>query len=428
MRVPSREAATLRMLATRPMSAASFRVDSASRPDEIAAGLAEARLAVKNPTAGVVFVSGGLVAQLAATVERVRAEWKGIPLAVVPAAGVLNERAEVEGQSAAAGVLWAGGRAVVFAASDDEPDLGAALTQALRDAGGERPGTALLFARPDSFRADAVEMLPASLGKLRVLGAGTAGRSAVVVDAEGRSRRGRITGMVLGGLAPPIVVDSPACKLLGEFAEIEEVEAGMVLRVGGRPALDVLTAGAASTGGTQPLVLAAIAEDEGGAEAVTRERTVVAGSSGSFQLAGFGTVAARDAGLTARARYLVRPVRGIDPARRGVLVGPDAARGALLAFAARDADAARKNLEEAVREVAYQAKGSAPRFALFLSCAGRGQGLYGAPSVDARILRQRFPDLPIAGMHSSFEIAPRGDGKARMQLYTGVLALFRSPS
>lgn len=124
----------------------------------------------------------------------------------------------------------------------------------------------------------------------------------------------------------------------------------------------------------------------------------------------------------------MRPVRGIDPARRGVLIGPDAARGAKLAFAARDGAQARRNLECAAREVSEQARGSAPRFALFLSCAGRGQGLYGAPNVDARILRQRFPDLPIAGMHSSFEIAPRGDGTARMQLYTGVLALFRSPS
>lgn len=389
------------------MAAASFRVDSAARPDEIAAGLAEARLGVKAPTAGVVFVSGGLVAQLAATVERVRAEWKGIPVAVVPGAGVLSERGEVEGQSAASGVLWSGGRANVFAASDDEPDLRAAVVRALGEAGGGRGGTALLFARPDSFRAEAVEAMPEQLGRLTILGAGTAGRSAVVVDAEGRSHRGRITGMLIGGLAPPIVVDSPACKLLGDFAEIEEVEAGMVLRVGGKPALDLLSAGAATTGGTQPLVLAAIAEDTDSIE-VSRALRTHPGDR--------------------RRSYLVRPVRGIDPSRRGVLVGPDAAPGAQLAFAARDAVQARKNMEAAAREVAEAARGSAPRFALFLSCAGRGQGLYGAPSVDARILRQRFPDLPIAGMHSSFEIAPRGDGAARMQLYTGVLALFRSPS
>jgi small ligand-binding sensory domain FIST len=127
-------------------------------------------------------------------------------------------------------------------------------------------------------------------------------------------------------------------------------------------------------------------------------------------------------------RFVVRPVRGIDPARRGVLVGPEVRPGMRVAFAVRDAAAARSGLEATARGVAQQAMGSAPRFALFLSCAGRGQGLYGAPDVEARILRQRFGDLPIVGMHSAFEIVPWAPGEARLALYTGVLALFRSPS
>jgi small ligand-binding sensory domain FIST len=127
-------------------------------------------------------------------------------------------------------------------------------------------------------------------------------------------------------------------------------------------------------------------------------------------------------------RYIVRPVRGIDPARRGVMVGPEVKPGMRLAFAVRDAAAARAGLEAAARTISQQALGAAPRFAIYLSCAGRGQGLYGAPDVEARLLRQRFGDLPIAGMHSAFEIVPWGPGEARLALYTGVLALFRSPS
>ena len=38
------------------------------------------------------------------------------------------------------------------------------------------------------------------------------------------------------------------------------------------------------------------------------------------------------------------------------------------------------------------------------------------------------PQVPIVGMHSAFEIIPWGNGEARMQLMSGVLALFRSPS
>ena len=157
-------------------------------------------------------------------------------------------------------------------------------------------------------------------------------------------------------------------------------------------------------------------------------------------------------------RYVVRPVRGIDPTRRGVMVGPEVKPGMRLAFAVRDAASARTGLEAAARTLSQQALGAAPRFAIYLSCAGRGQGLYGTPDVEARILRHRFGDLPIAGMHSAFEIvpsAPLHDGgsapksphdggsapkpphdggsapkppQACLALYTGVLALFRSPS
>ena len=62
-----------------------------------------------------------------------------------------------------------------------------------------------------------------------------------------------------------------------------------------------------------------------------------------------------------------------------------------------------------------------------MSCAGRGNGLYGAPDVDVRLLRSRFPEVPVAGLHSSFEIAPSG-GRPALQLYTGVVGLFAAPS
>jgi small ligand-binding sensory domain FIST len=201
------------------------------------------------------------------------------------------------------------------------------------------------------------------------------------------------------GLATPIVEASPACRLLTPFAPIDEASGGMVLSVGGKAALDLLSssaAGATSQSGSQPVVFAAIAEDPPDEEGVER--------------------------------FVVRPVRGIDPTRRGVMVGPDAKVGVRFAFAVRDGAAARTHLEGTARRVAKNALGSAPGFGIFLTCSGRGQGLYGAPDVESRILRQRFGDLPIAGMHAAFEIAPAGAGRAQMQLFTGVLALFRSPS
>lgn len=110
------------------------------------------------------------------------------------------------------------------------------------------------------------------------------------------------------------------------------------------------------------------------------------------------------------------------------MIGREARVGDRFAFGVRSAAAARSGLEAKARAVATSALGSAPRFALYVSCAGRGRSLYGSPDVEARVLRQRFGDLPIAGMHSAFELVPWGVGEARVSIYTSVLALFRSPS
>jgi small ligand-binding sensory domain FIST len=98
-----------------------------------------------------------------------------------------------------------------------------------------------------------------------------------------------------------------------------------------------------------------------------------------------------------------------------------------MAFAVRDAAAARSDLEATTARMSRETAGAAPRFGVYVNCAGRGASLYGAQDVDTRVIRARFPDLPFAGMHSSFEIAPHA-GAPALQLYTGVLTLFTVPS
>ena len=101
--------------------------------------------------------------------------------------------------------------------------------------------------------------------------------------------------------------------------------------------------------------------------------------------------------------------------------------GQRLAFAVRDAEAARKNLEGTVRELSRELAGSAPIAGLYFDCAGRGTQLYGTSGVDLRLLRARFPDLPLIGMRSAFELAPHR-GRLALHSFTGVLALFTNPS
>src|SRR5262245_33078439 len=119
--------------------ARSFSVAAAEDADALALALAEARTSLKSPAAGLVFVSGALTKNLPAVANRIRAEWRGIPAVVVPAAGVLTERAEIEGGSAAAGLLWSGGRATTLVVPDEPPNLAEAVAHALTAAVGQRP-------------------------------------------------------------------------------------------------------------------------------------------------------------------------------------------------------------------------------------------------------------------------------------------------
>lgn len=374
------------------MAARSFTLPVTSL-DGLVRPLAAVKGDVAVPTGGLVFVSGAPTQDLAPIAEQIRSAWKGVPVCIVPAAGVLTERGEVEGAAAIGGLLWSGGQVVPLVVEDGAP--ASALREAIVAVTAGRSATVILFPRSD-FSSDMLDGLGSAAPGVRVFGAGTVGGPALALTGAGEIKRGRAVGLVLLGSAPPLIESSAACRLLSPLRRIDEVSGGMVLTIDGTPALDLLSSSApglrdVGSGGPPPVVFAALADADDD-------------------------------------RYVIRPVRGIDPGRRGILIGEGARPGLRLAFAVRDAAAARAGLEASARSLAQQALGAAPRFALYLTCAGRGQGLYGAPDVEARILRQRFGDLPIAGMHAAFEITPWSSGDSRVALYTGVLALFRSPS
>jgi small ligand-binding sensory domain FIST len=386
------------------VTARSFSV-VAQGTEALSRALSAARASVRSPAGGLVFAGGALGRRAREIGEILRTVWKGIPAAVVPAAGVLTEAGELEGVGALGGILWSGGAVtpIVVPGEGELAPAGAATGASIRDAlvaaraGGA--SSAMVFPRPDVARGEAFEgALERALdaaGGLCVFGGGTAGPAAVAVTAQGELGSGPVVGLAPRQLASPLVGASLAGRLLCEFATVDESAGGAVLRLGGRPALDALSSCATAvgtSGSAAPLILAAVADP------------------------------------AVPSRFVLRAVRGIDPARRAIVLTEHVAPGALLAFAVRDAAVARSDLEATARRVAGDARGSAPRFALYLTCAGRGQALYGAGDVEARILRQRFGDLPIAGMHSSFEIAPGGDGRARVQTFASVLSLYRSPS
>jgi small ligand-binding sensory domain FIST len=317
-----------------------------------------------------------------------------LPGLIVAGHGVLSERGEVEGETALSAVVWEGGTATTISLEDSQgPDVGLAVASAL-EAHATLGSTAFLFLRPRG-------VLPHMLDPLRALpfgalvGAGTRGDGGVVaLGPHAKPAAANLGALVLRGIAPPAVRSSPACRLLTPLLPITATRGPMVLELGGERALEALSAATANLK-DQPLLFVALAE--------------------------------KSADASEQPPLLLRGIQGIDPLRQGIVVSEEVREGVLMAFAVRDPVAARSDLETATARLARETAGAAARFGVYLSCAGRGSSLYGSHDVDTRVIRARFGDLPLAGMHSSFEIAPHA-GSPTLQLYTGVLSVFTEPS
>ncbi|MEP7053120.1 MAG: FIST C-terminal domain-containing protein [Pseudomonadota bacterium] len=364
-------------------------------PARLVAAVRDAALSLERPAGGLVLVAGGMATKLEAIATGLSKAELGFPVLVASGSGVITDRAEVEGESACAVLLWVGGAADAWVADSAEPDLCLALARELSQRNpAARSETALVFLRPNGVQPHTVEALH-GLKATRVLGAGTLPDSNVyAIASTGALCQGPGGALSIRGLPRPLVAASPACKLLMPLREISEVRGAMVLSIEGEPALEVLSTVAHALV-DQPLVFVALATERG-----------------------VGGV---------RPPLLLRAVQGVDPSRHGLIVSEEVRVGMHMAFAVRDASAARADFEIRLREIARESAGAAPRFGVCLNCAGRGVSLYKNPDTDLRMLKARFGEIPWIGLFSSFEIAPHGSEPA-LQLYTGVVGLFTSPS
>lgn len=383
-------------------------------PEKAARAFIQAARRVTRASGAVIFTCGRVGERALELGRAVVRGMPGLPVCLAAGAGVVSERGEVEGQSAAAGIVWSGGQAEVFSVSGSAEALGSQLSSAIQACeGANRNLTALVFTRPSGLAPHVLEPL-GELKRTRVLGAGTVGEAPVVtVSPDGTIATGPAGGLVLTGLTTPLVRASAACRLLMPLKVITKTRGSMVLEIEGVPALEVLSSVAENLV-DQPLVFVALApplrDDPAKVDPTIQHR-----------------LPSQSERPPERPKLLIRAVQGVDPVRRGLLVSDEVRPGMRLAFAVRDAKAAREDLQTAVRELLREANGAAPRFGIYLNCAGRGSSLYGQKDVDLKILKARLGELPLAGMQSSFEVSEVG-GKPALQLYTGVLGVFTAPS
>lgn len=367
-----------------------------SDPHAIGGALEEVRAAVPIPSAAIVFAAGPLAEMGDKSLSALRSELGDIPIVLASSTGVLTERAEQEGASAMSGIVWGGGSITpIFVPPKTTTDeITSALAQQVSAALGDAAGTVILMAQPQGFAPHSLDDLARFSAHATVIGGGTLPGGAWISAPDRAPMQGAVVGVAIRGVARPQVRTSAAVRLLAPFSKITESRGAMVFRVGEERALDALSAATRDLPG-RPLILAVLANTENP--------------------------------NSSRGGILVRGIRGIDPGRKSVVVTDEATPGMLMSFAVCDPSAARADLSGTMRDLARQMAGAAPQFGLLLSCAGRGMGLYGERDVDTRIVRERFPNVPFAGMFSTFEIGPLGPRPA-MHLYTSVVAMFGTPS
>ena len=115
--------------------------------------------------------------------------------------------------------------------------------------------------------------------------------------------------------------------------------------------------------------------------------------------------------------YLVRNLVGIDPRNRLIAIGDVVAQGDEIIFCKRDAASAGEDLRRMLGEL--RERGPAPRGALYFSCLGRGEHMFGRRGAEMELVREALGDVPLVGFFCSGEIS-----HDRLYGYTGVMTIF----
>ena len=327
-------------------------------------------------------------------------------------------------------VDWVGGVGVGVAASGveyfDEPGLVLMLSALPREhfevfSGAHpiariEPFAALVHADPGAPElGDLIREMSARTTSGYLFGGLCSSRSSHVHLANG-VWHGGLSGVAFTDKVDLLSRVTQGCQPVGPVHEITAAERNVVLELDGRPALAVML---------DDLGLANLDDPRA---ALPRLRATLVGLSAS-------TEAIVDRGGQFGTDTRVRPMIGLDPARRAVAIGEAVVAGMRLAFCQRDVSAARRDLvricseiREELGEAATQpAQGPATPLeaarriegAIYISCAGRGGPHFGGPSAELQLVQHALGDVPLAGFFASGEIA-----RHHLYGYTGVLTVF----
>jgi small ligand-binding sensory domain FIST len=205
-----------------------------------------------------------------------------------------------------------------------------------------------------------------------------------------------VAGLVLYGDVIVDTVVAQGCRAVGEPMVVTACTHNLIAQLDGRPATEALDAMFRSLDGTDqrtfrtsPMIGVAIDANK------PRPR------HGDFLLRNLMGVN-RDDGVIAV----------------GVLLEPQA----VVQFHVRDRATSSLDLAELLDR--HVREGHPARGALMFSCLGRGEGFYGEPDFDSRLVRDRLGPVPTGGFFCNGEIGPVHK-ETFLHGYTASLALFR---
>ena len=175
---------------------------------------------------------------------------------------------------------------------------------------------------------------------------------------------------------------------------VTECVANVIVTLDGRPALDVFC------------------EDVGELLARDLERAV------QFVHVGLSVPGSGQADRRAGGDYLVRNLVAIDPRKKLIAIGDAVERNSEILFCKRDAASAREDLARILAEL-RAGLAAPPKGALYFSCVGRGEHMFGRRGAELEQVREALGEVPLVGFFCSGEIS-----HDRLYGYTGVLTLF----
>jgi small ligand-binding sensory domain FIST len=372
-----------------------------------AAGLAAHRAlaAAGTRTARVAIVFAGIKHdddEYAGVLSAVRRTLPDAAIIGCSATGVLTGAEEVENANAVAVQVVDGPPPMptpIFlpGVRTDPRAAGAKLGQrALEALGGDVDGAALavLVDPAELDAADFVAGIADVAPDLLITGAGASGgEQGCRVLWQESAHADAAVALVLPRELHPTLGMTQGCQALGDPLTITAAEGNLILEIEGRPAVEALD------------------------RTLSDPRHPGLRQMTPHLLAGIG-----ERGSAGRSNYVVRPFAVADGDRAALAVAEPVRTGQTICFTLRDAIGAREDMKAMLDEQAEARGAAAPKFAFYFNCAGRGSALYGQPGLDPELIRRRFGALSLAGIESSFEIAPTF-GRPRIHMFTGVLLL-----